>query len=168
MPNRGPVKVVDTLQGTSYLAIQSALKTLQRHAPDVSHRTFTVVRDGASTVVVLSGAGTPLAARVAPDAELSEREVARLADARVKPTVLDSVAGSSLLAIRAGAEVFATRFPDPSPYRITLMSEGDSLVVAFTDGSAAPGGRGAPGTRPGFEVELAAHDLSVRRSSFIR
>lgn len=168
MPNRGPVKVVDTLQGTSYLAIQSALKTLQRRAPDVSSRAITVVRDGESTVVVLSGAGTPLAARVAPDVELSEREVARLGEATVKPAVLDSVAGSSLPAIRAGVDVFATRVPDLSPYRIALVSEGDSLVVAFTDASAAPGGRGAPGTRPGFEVELAARDLAVRRSSFVR
>jgi len=168
MPNRGPLKVVDTLQGTSFLAIEAALRTLQRREPDLARRSVTVLRHGESTVVVLSGEGTPLAARVSPDAELSEREVERLAEAPEKPKVLDRIQGSSLPAIRAGVDAFAKRLPDPAPYRITLTSEGDSLVVAFTDGSAPPGGRGAPGARPGFEVELDARDLSVRRSSFIR
>ena len=168
MPNPGPVKVLDTMQGTSYLAIQAALKTLQRHKLDVTQRTIAVARDGEATVVILAGPGGQAGARVSPEAELSAAEMEKLATARDKAPVQDSIQGSSFPAIRRGAEVFGQRVADLSPYRIALMNEGDSLVVVFTDKDAAPGGRGSSGTRPGFEVEMSARDLTVRRSNFIR
>lgn len=168
MPNPGPVKVIDTLLGTSYLAIEAALKTLQRHTPDVTRRTIAVVGDEGGTVVLLAGIEGQIGARVSPEAELSVTELERLTTARDRAPVRDSIQGSSLPAIRKGAGVLAQRVPDLSPYRIALMSEGDSLVVVFTDKDAAPGGRGSSGTRPGFEVEMSARDLTVRRSNFIR
>lgn len=168
MPNPGPVKVIDTLKGTSYLAIETALRTLQRHKPDVTRRTIAVVGDGKSTAVILAGIEGRIGARVAPEAELSVAEMEELTTSRDRAPVQDSIQGSSLPPIRRGAEVFGQRVPDLSPYRIALMSEGDSLVVVFTDKDAAPGGRGSSGARPGFEVAMSARDLTVRRSSFIR
>ncbi len=168
MPNPGPVKVIDALKGTSYLAIEAALKTLQRHTPDVTRRTIAVIGDGGSTVVVLVGIEGQIGARVSPEAELSVTELERLTTARDRTPVQDSIQGSSFPAIRKGAEVFGQRVTDLSPYRIALMSEGGSLVVAFTDKDGAPGGRGSPGSRPGFEVEMSARDLTVKRSNFIR
>jgi hypothetical protein len=168
MPNPGPVKVLDSLQGTSYVAIEAALKTLQRHRLDVTRRTIAVVRDGETTVVVLAGMEGRAGARVSPEAELSASEMEALAAAGDRATVLDSIEGSSLPAIRTAAEVCQRRVADLSAYRIALMSEGESLVVSFTDKDAAPGGRGSRGSRPGFEVEMRARDLEVRRSNFVR
>ncbi len=168
MPNPGPVKVLDTMQGTSYLAIQAALKTLQRHKLDVTQQTIAVARDGDATVVILAGPEGQAGARISPEAELSAAEMERLATARDKVQVQDSIQGSSFPAIRTGAEVFQQRVPDLSPYRIALMREGDGLIVVFTDKNAPPGGRGSQGARPGFEVEMSARDLTVRRSNFVR
>lgn len=168
MPTPGPVKVLDTLSGTSWLAIEAALKTLGRHRLDPAGREIVVVRDGGTTVVLLSGAEGATGARVAPDEELGPADLARLASARERLPVEDSIQGSSLPAMRVGVDVFSKRVPDVTPYRIALMRQGDSLVVVFTDRDAPSGGRGSRGGRPGFEVEMAARDLALRRSSFVR
>lgn len=174
MSKTGPIKILETMQGSSYLAIESALKTLERWGLDMPNSTITVLRDKETPVVVVermspgTGAAERHGARVDPNVELTAEEVNRLTSAPDPAKVQDKVQGSSLPAIRVAAEVFRKKIPDLSGYRIALMSEGDSLVVAFTDKDARPGARGSGGSRLGFEVEMSARDLAVRRSNFIR
>jgi hypothetical protein len=174
MSKTGPIKVLETMQGSSYLTIESALKTLERWGLDVPNSTITVLRDKETPVVVVermtpgTGAAERHGARVEPDVELTADEVNRLTSAPDPAKAQDKIQGSSLPAIRVAAEVFRKKIPDLSGYRIALMSEGDSRIVAFTDKDAPPGSRGGGGTRLGFEVEMNARDLVVRRSNFIR
>ncbi len=174
MSKIGPVKVLDTLQGSSYLAIESALKTLERWGLDLTNSTITVLREKESPVVVVeqttpgTGAVERRGARVDPNVELTPAEMNRLTSAPVPAKVEDRIQGSSFPPIHVAAEVFRKKISDLSGYRIRLMREGDSLVVAFTDKDAVPGARGGGGKRLGFEVEMNAGDLVVKRSNFLR
>jgi hypothetical protein len=80
----------------------------------------------------------------------------------------DTILGSHFRAVEQAVKVFTSRNLDLNFYKITVVREGSSLVVIFTDKDAAMGGRGSPGTRPGFEVELDEKDLRVLRANFIR
>ena len=82
--------------------------------------------------------------------------------------VLDTIQGSSYLAIQAAMGVFQRHNPDLALYKIEVVRDGDPLVVIFTDKDRPSGARGNIGARPGFEVEMDARDLHVRRSNFIR
>ncbi len=174
MSKTGPIKVLETMQGSSYVAIESALKTLQRWNLNVPNSTITVLRDKEALVVIvegaapMTGAGEQHGARVEPDVELTADEVNRLTSAPDPSKLQDRIQGGSLPAIRVAAEVFRKKIPDLSGYRITLVSEGDSQVVAFTDKDARPGDRGSAGGRLAFEVEMNATDLRVLRSNFVR
>lgn len=53
-------------------------------------------------------------------------------------------------------------------YTVTVLREGETLIVAFTDKDAPAGGRGNRGQRPGFEVTLDEKTLTIIGSQFIR
>ena len=174
MSKTGPVKVLDTMQGTSYVAVESALRTLERWRLDLPSSTITVLRDKETPVVIVERMipGTSAAerhgARVDPAVELTAAEMNRLTSAPDSAKLEDKIQGSSFPPIRVAVEVFRKKIPDLSGHQITLMSEADSQVVSFTDKDAAPGARGGGGRRLGFEVEMNTRDLAVRRSNFIR
>jgi hypothetical protein len=81
---------------------------------------------------------------------------------------LDIIQGSSFLAIQAALAAFQHRNPDLAHYKITVVSERESVVVIFADKDRQTGTRGSSSPWPGFEVEMSAKDLRVLRSSFIR
>ncbi len=81
---------------------------------------------------------------------------------------LDTVQGVNFLTMVAAAKVFSATKLNIAEYRLTVLGEGNALIVMFTDKDAPLGGRGSPGTRPGYQVELDRHDLRVIRSNFMR
>jgi hypothetical protein len=82
--------------------------------------------------------------------------------------VLDTIQGSSFLAIQVAIGVFKAHNPDLSQYKISVVRQANSVVVIFSDKNAQPGERGSSGGQPGFEVELDANTLRVLRSNFVR
>src|SRR5436189_44491 len=81
--------------------------------------------------------------------------------------VLDTIQGSSFLAIQTVMGIFQKHNPDLTHYKIEVVREGNSEVVIFADKDRPEGTRGSVG-KPGFEVELSAGDLRVLRSNFVR
>lgn len=72
------------------------------------------------------------------------------------------------LAIQKATEVFAEKNLDLSKYDVSVINNGDTLVVVFLDKNRTVNTIGNPGILPGFEVELDAKDLHVLKSHFIR
>ena len=168
MSSPGPVKVLDALKGASFVAIEAAAKVLPQRNLQERGSTIAVLLDGEQTVVVVAGARERVGATVQPLALLNAPELDRLSSAPARVQVLDTIQVDSLPAITTAVEVFRSRNLELQAYRITLLSEGGSRVVAFADKDTRPGGRGSTGGRPGFEVEMSSRDLSVLRSSFVR
>ncbi len=148
----GPIRSLVSLAGSSFLAIEKALRILD--AREVS-RHLIVVLD--SDVVVLSQVDSPLereGARLRDEARLTSDELDQEAG-----TAVDSLPGEHYHPIRVGVDVFRARERPLEAYQIRLLEEGDALFVTF---SRRDGGG------PGFEVELRASDLEVCRSTFTR
>jgi hypothetical protein len=82
--------------------------------------------------------------------------------------VLDTIQGTSFLAIQVAMGVFKVRNPDIRQYKITVVREANSVTVIFMDRNAPPDARGNPSGLPAFEVELDASDFRVLRSNFVR
>lgn len=81
---------------------------------------------------------------------------------------LDTIQGVNFLAAQAAAAVFAQTQLHVADYRITVLGEGNSFIVLFTDKDAPLSGRGSPGKRPGYEVRLDRRSLRVLGSNFMR
>ena len=81
---------------------------------------------------------------------------------------LDSIQGTSFLVIQEALPEFAHTKLDIADYRLTVFAEGNSYIVTFTDRDAPLGGRGSPGTRPGFQVEMDRASLKILNSSYMR
>jgi len=172
MPSDAQLEVLDTVQGTSFSAIDSAVEVLKQRKLDLSNFRITVVGEAKSVIVVfnVAGAETGLQEQIAVSSgiQLSVAEIANLSKTSGSK-VLDTIHGRSYYAIAAAMAPFHKRGLDLAFYTISVMREGNSLYVSFVDKEATQRKvRGNPGKRPGFEVELATHDLHVVRSSFIR
>ena len=173
MANSGPIQLLDSIQGSSFLAIQSVRDMLQRRNPDFSRSKFQVVRRMNAVVVVLDeqdaqgNSRGEFAVDVESRTELSAQEVRILVSNLSQRQLLDHVHGSNFLAIQAAMQVFQQHRPDLAKYRIEVIRDGDDLAVLFADKDRPPGTRGSVGL-PGFEVELDARDRTVIRSSFVR
>jgi len=174
MWDAGQARVVDTIQGSSFLAVQAAMKAAQRHHLDSLNCKILVMRDDVSVVVVfgesdrLDRAEGDLGVRQETDKELSPSELRALLSATGQVELLDTIQCSSVPPIEAALPVFQRYNPDLKRYRISVVREKESIAVTFTDRGTQPGGRGHAGPMLGFEVELNARDLHVLRSNFIR
>jgi len=171
MTNSTKIQILDTVKGSSFLAIQSTMEIFQRHAPDLGQSIIEVMCDPNSVVVILDSkdvsANTQksIGVRLESKVELNAHDISIL---RSRMELIDRIHGGSFLPIKKGVEVFSQRYnPDLMVYSIMLVSEKDSVVVIFTDKDRPTGTRGSVG-KPGFEVELNAEDLTVRRSNFVR
>lgn len=85
-----------------------------------------------------------------------------------KLNILEKVSGRNLLAMDLALREFTKHKLDVKDYQVTLVQDGDSLIVTFTDWDAAPGTRGSMGRKPGFEVALSLDLQNIIRSNFIR
>jgi len=177
MANVGPIIVLDTILGSSYLAIQASLKVLKPHNLDLSRCTITVAREEKFLVVLVvlsqETGDAWKGVRVQPGraAELSEGELTELVSQLNLLETIDRIRGANLRAIQAAEGVFRARVPDLdlTQYKIKVLGEGPSVSVVFADKDRRPGIRGiVPGRPMAFEVELDPRDFSVRRSNFAR
>lgn len=161
------VQQQDAIQGSSLLEVRAALQSAQVRDRNVTGYGIRVLREpNTKTIVVFtpkedeSGAIAIRDNTLLPAAELP----AILATAKQT----DSLHAGNLAPILAAASVVEQRKLGLDGYRVALLRSGTSYVVTFTDKDAQPGGRGSPGKRLGFEVELSTIDLHVIRSNFIR
>jgi hypothetical protein len=175
MANVGPIKEMDRILGSNFLAIQDALKVLKPRDLELSRYTVSVARDGESLVVLFAdnegkaSIRRDFAVRLDTAKELSPSELTALQSRWHQVKVLDRIQGTSLRAIQKAASVFQARVPglDLGQYRIDVLGEGDSLWVIFADKDRPPDTFGiVPGRPMGFEVQLKASDLSVLQSYF--
>jgi hypothetical protein len=173
MANSSQIQFLDTIQGSSFLAIQAVMGIFQRHNPDLTLYKIEVVREGNTVVVILVDKDEPastrenLGVRLESKLELSAQDLSILRSTPGQIHLLDRIQGSSFLAIQAAMTVFQRHNPDLAQYKIEVVREGASRVVIFADKDRPEGTRGSVG-KPGFEVELNAQDLRVLRSNFVR
>jgi hypothetical protein len=174
MSNPSPLKVLDTVQGSSFLAIASVLQVFERHNLKLSQYKIFVVLEGELPTIVFrvkEGAGSSprdFGVRAGSNLQLSPPDLSFLLSKMEHLKVVDTMQGTSVPPIETAAAIFQQRNTDIAQYKITLLSEGQSEVVTFVDKGTKPGTRGGLGKHPGFEVEMNATDLRVLRSNFVR
>lgn len=167
MATTGPIKVLESIQGSSFLASDSAIAILQHHTPDIAHGSIEVIREGDSEFVVFTDGQRQLGVRAGTAVELNAQDLKAVTSNRTRIKVVDTIQGSNFLAMRTAVEVFRRHNPDLIQYRIEVVRDGDFLVVVFADKDRPEGTRGTVG-RPGFEVALDPRDRKVTRSNFVR
>jgi len=167
------ITVEDNISGKAFLAIESALAVVAPRRIDPASYSFVVA--GESVLLLshgtnqLPGAPVNLGVKSAARVEMSDSELKDLVSALDQVTPQERLQGRSFLAVRTAAELFQSRLSvDLIQYRIEVVREGDSLVVIFAGKDVPPGTHGRVAATPGFEVELAAKDLSVLRANFVR
>jgi hypothetical protein len=81
----------------------------------------------------------------------------------------ETISGVSFVAIQSALSKFQSAFPNLNitKYKISVMSDGTSIVVSFSDPQTLPGQRGS-GPKPSFEVELTKDAREIVRSNFVR
>lgn len=167
----GKLEILDTMQGSSFLAVQSALPVLSARAVDVAQCRIMVVRDQASAVAVFfdkSGRSAVMGVRQGQDQILSTGDLTALMTNLDRSKVQDTIQGTSVMPVRTAVAAIERYHADLAHYTIELARERNSLTVTFTDKEQQPDVIGNPGLRPGFEVEMNAADLRVVRSNLIR
>lgn len=169
------VESIDTIQGANYLAILAALAALERPKLDLALQRMVVVRDKKSPVVLFLDQHESvdlrenLGVRHGAAAKLPAAEVADLSSSLDELETLDHLAGRNLPAIRAAVEVFQAKIKvDLADYKIKVLQTDGHRTIVFVDKDLPPGARSYATTRPAYEVELKASDLSIVRSNFIR
>lgn len=168
-----PIKVLDTILGANFLAVQQALNVLERPELKLGFYRILVLSQHDQILVLFTDpngqAGTRenFAVRQGAEMELNAHDLTLLVSRLDQYQTLDSIQGASLLAIQAAVGEFLRRNLDLNDYRLQVVLDGDSIVVVFTDKTFKPGVRGQRG-KPGFETALDPHNLTVRRANFVR
>jgi hypothetical protein len=177
MLNTSKIEVINTVLGTHFLIIESAIDSFRVQNLNVQEYEIKVVRRANAVIVAFTRSSAAAAdlrragfaayeVQVDPDA-LRVIRANFTSSALPEDEMLDTIQGTSLIVIEIAARVFRDNKLDLRDYRVTVMRDGDSRVVIFTDKNAKPGGRGNAGVRPGLEVEID-RSLHVVRSNFIR
>lgn len=166
--------------GTSFLAVEAALKALAYRRIDPEPYFITIVRGG--ELVIFSAINReqtgPALALLGVSRGMDEKRTLRELNGPEINAALASLdrfekkethPGRDYAAVHTAAAEMLKKFQaDLSRYRAELVREGTTLTVIFTGTGVAPGTRGnIPGT-PGFEATLDAASLKVLRSHFVR
>lgn len=171
MSSPGQLVTQGAIQGESFLAIEAGIAAVRSKHPDISKCKIEVFRQDSSLVTVFvesSQAGETSTVAVRAGTELDPAEVSSITSGH-EGKLIDSIPGNLASPIRTAEKVFQEKHAhDLAEYRITVVSDKNSLTVIFTDKNARPRGRGNPGALPAFEVELKPDDLRVLRSNFVR
>lgn len=171
MPDGNKIKVLGVIKGRNYLVVQRTLTVFERRHPNPEACTIEVVgKEDAPTVVFTMDdppAGIPKRFGLRPGSEfnVSDRDLAALDGPN--PEVQDTIRSSSLPFVGAALAVFP-RAGDLADYKIQVVGEGEAVVVIFTAADQPAGTRGGGGSKPAYEVEMAAADRRVLRSNFVR
>ena len=168
MPNTDTNNSSETIMGTSFLAIQTALGILRNRKLDLSHCNIEVVHKEAPKVVIFNCKNEQLGVRTETGVELSTNDVKTFTSSKNKDNVSDIIQGDNYRAIRVAKEPFERHNPDLAYYLIKVVRRSGSVIVLFTDKDRPPGILGSVSKRPEFEVELDADTLQVSRSNFLR
>jgi hypothetical protein len=168
----GLITVSDTILGSSFGTIQQAVHVLDRKKLKLELYKIQLLAHQDAVVALFTdqdpqGVRESYAVRKGADTELTPHDLTLLLSQRGDAKKLDSLQGTSLLAIRAAVGEVLRHTQDLDQFKIEVLREGDAIVVAFTNKDLKPGVRGGGG-KLAFEVELNASDLKVRRSNFIR
>jgi hypothetical protein len=155
------------LHGSSLLRVRDALEVLEAERRGASPTSVRIL-DGDRPMVVFELFPDRRENDVAVPAGARSLMSAAALSATDRQRAVDVIPGVHLPIYLAAARIAAERQLNLEHYRITLIREGDSYVAIFIDAEAVLIGRGNPSSRPGLEVELAASDLRVIRSNFIR
>jgi len=164
MMQMAQIQVLDMIEGSSVVEIQAALQHLG-HDQNVRTCAVRVLQNG-KTVVVFTPKDDETRAIAVRDGVVLSAAEGKDFTAHSKQT--GTLHAGSLAAILAAVPVFEQRKMKLADYRITLLQNRNSYGVTFTDKDSQTGGRGNPGKRLGFEVEVGAADLHVINSHFIR
>lgn len=174
MANSTKIQLLDTIQGSSFLAIQSTMDIFQRHNPELAHSKIEVIHEGNSEVVILTSKADStntqknFGVRLESKEELSTQDLSTLRSDMEQTQLMDQIQGSHFPLIKKATEVFRRHNnPDLMRYNIKVVRDGDSVVVIFADKDRPTGTRGSVG-KPGFEVELNPQDMSVIKANFVR
>jgi len=89
-----------------------------------------------------------------------------MTDGRFK--VIDTISGTSVLAIQAALPAIGREKLKLSEYRVTVAEDGSSIYVTCTDPAKGPEVRGGGGRMLGFTVELSKDDLRIIKSYYSR
>src|SRR5262245_43265826 len=101
MGTMGPIKVIDSILGESFLAIRLALSVVERRGLNIPAFNLTAVRTGAVTTVLLNGpdpvtkAPTVIGIRSGDATELTPADLAALDAAPADAKQTDGMKGSS-------------------------------------------------------------------------
>src|SRR5262249_46544576 len=82
--------------------------------------------------------------------------------------VIDTISGTSVLAIRAALPAFDRAKLKLSEYRVTVAEDDSSIYVACIDQDKSPGEYGSRDERPELSVELSKGDLRILKLHRIR
>jgi hypothetical protein len=167
--------VHDTILGTSFLAIQAAMKFLDPYRINLEAYKILVINEGELVLLIANDKNAGAHARRnfglrhGFEVEMSAHDLSMVMSTLDQANRLEEIQGRSFLAIRAAAEVFFQRVrADLARYKIEVERDGDVLVITFDAKDKPPSMRGSlPGT-PGFSVELNPRDLTVLDSYFAR
>ncbi len=167
MATTGPIKILESIQGSSFLAGRAAMGVFQPFTPDIAQGKIEVVREAGAEFVVFTDRHRQLGVRTGTTSVLNASDLRDVASNRERFKLVDSIEGTHFLAIRTAEEIFRAHKPDLNRYRIEVLRDGDLIIVVFSDKDRPAGTKGSVGL-PGFEVALDARDRRVRRSNFVR
>jgi hypothetical protein len=169
----GQIQLVDKIQGSNFLAVQSSMEIFQRHNLDLNQYNIEILFEEGSKVVILTtrnkfeNTQKILGVKLEPKTELSAQYLRTLKSNNVPIQLLDQIQGSSFPLIQTAVKVFQQHNLNLVQYLIEVLLENNSVVVVFADKNRPAGIHGSIGN-PGFEVELDAAVLTVMRSNFVR
>lgn len=84
------------------------------------------------------------------------------------PRVIAEFAGASVKWIHAAEPEFRRRNLNLDKYIVSVVEEGDSVMVSLSAPDAVKGTFGSSGSYPAFEVVISKKDLKVVRSNYVR
>jgi hypothetical protein len=177
MANLRKIQLLDAVQGSHFLAIQSTMDIFQRHNPNLAHSKIEMMREGNSVIVILANqddlANTQsekfLGVSLESKEELSSQYLSRLMLHRDQTQFMAQIQGNSFIAIKKAVEVFQRHNPNLMLYHIKVVRENDSVWVIFADKNRPTGILGSLGKpRFGFEVELNFQEMTVIKYYFVR
>lgn len=173
MASEAILQVLDSIQGSVFLAILSTIGNLEPYYPDLNQAKIDVFRQGDPIFVVMSSENNAPHPQTLNGIWLDSKQAIRAQD--IEAMRLDSapiqsighIHGSSYPFIKLALELFQKNNLNLIDYKIEILRELDSIFVIFTDKNRQEGTIGSIG-KLGFEVEIDAKKFTVVRSNFLR
>lgn len=169
------LQLLDTIQGSIFLAILSAMEIINCHNPDLAQSKIEVISYEGYMIVVLDSKDDithlkkSYAVQLESKQELNAHEISILQSRLDHIQLMGQIQGSSFLPIKKAIDIFQQNNLNLklADYNIELVRESNSLSVIFSDRNRPAGTHGSVG-KTGFEVEMNVQDLQILRSNYVR